>query len=249
MSGSEKLHLDKMSEICYNIYRRCENTEDKVGPAMRAEGENDMRTVKHTEGLQPIPFEEAVPLITKYVGYFFRSGKFYSLAASYECEDLVQEVCLKWLTNGYLDMFSPKVTSKPYFIMSGVKNFMVDKLRSQKLCLSLDAEDKETGLTLGERLEDYGSSIEKGIENMMLEEMLEELPDETDSKIIVISPLSGGECKATLRLLARLLAAGYTQAECRKFFLNPKTRQPVTSGRISQMVNEIRDIYTLCGYC
>lgn len=247
VSGSDKLHLAKTDEICYNIYRRCESTEEKAGPAMRAEGDTDMRTVKHTEGLEPIPFEEAVPLITKYVNYFFRSGKFYTLAASYECEDLVQEVCLKWLTNGYLDMFSPKVTSKPYFIMSGVKNFMVDKLRSQKLCLSLDAEDKDTGLTLGERIEDHSGSIEHGIEAMMLEELLEELPDETESKIIVISPL--GEGKATLRFLARLLAAGYSQAECRRFFLNPKTHQPVTSGRISQMVNEIRDIYTLCGYC
>lgn len=204
-----------------------------------------MRKVKYDKHLEPIPFEEAVPLITNYVNFFYRSGKFYSLSASYEAEDLVQEICLKWLTNDYLSMFCPDVTSKKYFIMSGVKNFMVDKLRQQRLCLSLDAEDPETGTPMGDLLEDTSLSMEKGLENMMLEMLLEELPDETDSKIIVISPIGRG--KATLRMLARLLAAGYTQSEIRKFFINPRTNEPVTSGRISQMVNEIRDIYTMCG--
>lgn len=203
-----------------------------------------MRESKYTKNLKEIPFADAVPYIQKYVRYFYRSGKFYSLAKTHDEEDLVQEICLKWLENGYLKKFCPEVTSVPYFIMVGVRNYFIDTLRKQRLTVSLDSQD-EDGFCLADVIPDDEDPIEMMMEQTRLEELLEELPDETNSKIIVISPL--GEHKATLRFLARLLLEGYSQAECRKFFLNPKSMKPVTSGRISQMVNEIKEIYILCG--
>lgn len=203
-----------------------------------------MRTRKHTENLQEIPFSEAYPLIAKYAGYFFYSGKFYSIRNTHDVDDMIQEICVKWIENGYLTRYSPEVTSKQYFIMSGVKNFFIDTLRKQRNVVSLDSQN-EDGFSLADVLADQSHPMEDLEELDALNRLLEELPDETNSRIVVISPL--GEGKATLRMLARLLVAGYSQSECCKFFLNPKTMKPVTSGRISQMVEEIRDIYRMCG--
>lgn len=205
-----------------------------------------MREVKYTKNLQEIAFADALPMIQKYVHYFYRSGKFYSLAKTHDEDDLFQDVCLKWLENGYLKKFCPEVTSVPYFIMVGVRNYFIDTLRKQRLTVSLDSQDDD-GFSLADVIPDDIDHIEMMMEADRLEELLEELPDETNSKIIVISPI--GEHKATLRFLARLLLEGYSQAECRKFFLNPRSMKPVTSGRISQMVNEIKDIYRMCGLC
>lgn len=187
-----------------------------------------------------VTFEEAYPLIEKYARYFYRSGKFYSLQWQFEEGDMVQEVSLKFLTNGYLGMYKEETTSLAYFIMTGVKHFFIDCLRKQKDVVSLDKEDEE-GMSLMDRIVAPGENLMDGV---VYEELLEELPDETNSRIIITTPEGG---QATLRNIARHLAMGYTQAELRKYMINPNNNKPISSGRLSQYVKEIREIYELCG--
>lgn len=185
-----------------------------------------------------ITFEEAYPIIQHYVNYFHHSGKFYSIAHQYDAEDMVQSLCVKWLTNRYLDKFDPEVTSVRYFIMTGVKHFYIDTLRSQREALSLDEEIGEDGFTLQDVLTDSVDMEENTISVLSYEWLLNQLPNDTKSKIRVVTPK--GEFKATMRVLATLLCEGYSQAEIASFFLNPKSGKPVTTGRIAQMVKELR---------
>lgn len=187
--------------------------------------------------------ERALPLIDKYVEYFYRSGKFYSIARREDLDDLKQDIILHFLEKDYFGKYNPEVTSEAYFIMTGVKHWFIDTLRKQRETVYLDQPD-ENGITLGEKLSDPIG--EKAMyEGLEMEALLEEFSDETNSKIVVIGPL--GESKATQRTLVRYLLNGYTQAEIASFFLNPKSGKPVSSGRISQMVKEIRDILEVCG--
>jgi len=191
-----------------------------------------------------LKFEEAIELIQRYVNHFYHSGKFYTLKHSYDVEDLVQELCVKWLKNGYLDKYNPEITSKAYFIMTGVKHFFIDTLKKQRLAISLDEEMNEEGLTLMSLLESRENVEKDSCSQIRLEELLELLPDETNSRIIITTEIGG---KATLRNIARHLAEGYTQAELLRHMINPSNGKQITSGRLSQYVKEIRIIYLDCG--
>lgn len=188
--------------------------------------------------MKKITFEEAYLIIEKYSRYFYHSGKFYSIAHQYEEGDMVQEICVKWLNNGYLDLYKEEITSVNYFIMTGVKHFYIDTLAKQRLCVSLDEPHGEDGLCLIDTLED-DTNMEKMVEDkIMYDELLEKLSDETNSKIRVITPM--GEFKATMRTFFFLLMQGYTQAEITQFCKNPKSGKPITSGRVTQYVKELR---------
>lgn len=188
-----------------------------------------------------VTFEEAYPIIEGYVQYFYRSGKFYSLRWHFEEEDMLQEVCTKFLQNGYLERYDENVTTLKYFLMTGVKFFFIDCLRKQKQTISLDREFEE-GLTMLDLLVDESS---KDLDDMVIyKEWLDRLPDDTNSKIIITTEYGG---KATLRNIAMHLSLGYTQAELRKYMINPANNKPVTSGRLSQLVKEIKDVFCECG--
>lgn len=189
--------------------------------------------------MKKITFEEAYPIIEKYVNFFYRSGKFYSIAYQYDEGDVTQSLCVKWLENKYLDRYDENITSVNYFIMTGVKHYFIDLLRAQRLTVSLDEPHGEDGLTLVDIIPDNSNFIDEVEGKIMYDELLAKLSDETNSKIRVITPM--GEFKATMRTFFMLLMQGYTQAEITQFCKNPKSGKPITSGRVTQYVKELRE--------
>lgn len=195
-------------------------------------------------GNYTISFEEAYPLVENYVRYFYNSGKFYSVAQYDSQEDLVGAICVKFLEKKYLEKYDPEITSVKYFIMVGVKHFFIDRLAGLKQTLSLDNEDAN-GNSYISQLPDSRDYMEEVEGYISYNQIMSIIPDTTNSKIVVNAPW--GQEKATLRVLARLLGEGYNQAEISQMFINPSNGKHVSSGRVSQMVSELRVILVLSG--
>lgn len=187
-----------------------------------------------------ITVEEGYELTKTYVEYFWRVNKFYSLKNTHEIDDVVSELIIKFLSKGFFEKYNPEVTSKKYYVMVGVKTSMIDLLRKHRDVYSIDKED-ENGLTMMDRL-----ASEENLEEIIsgddfCREIIESLPNETRSKVVGHSPFQG-EVKMTHRVIAEHLLAGYSIKEIASMFINPSNNKPVTSGSISKIVKEIREM-------
>lgn len=154
-----------------------------------------------------------------------------------DVEDLTQAICLRFLEKKFFEKYDPEITSKKFFVMSAVKNYFVTELRKQKKTISLDREI-EDGLTLADLIPDTKSLEGEVIGNEYVGSLLDSLPAETKSKIVLVSPL--GEEKATLRRIAELLIEGFSKQEISKMMISPISGKNVTPARVSQLVDQIR---------
>lgn len=197
------------------------------------------------QNLNVLTYEEAYELVGFYVSKFW--DKFYTLARDYDQEDVVQEIFAKFVAKGYIAKYNSQVTSKKYFIMNGVRTSMIDMVRKQRQMAYLDQPDQE-GLTLGEKLPEsniYGiqpASVEdKVVSGSYVLSLINKLPSTTDSKVPGYSPILG-ECNMSLRNIAIHLMYGYEPKEIAAMYINPRSNKPVSSGRIHQLIAQIKKI-------
>lgn len=184
--------------------------------------------------------EEGYDLTSQYVSYFWNTGKFYSLKNQYEVEDLVMEIYAKFLEKGFFEKYSKKVTSKKYFVMTAVKNSLIDMLRKYREVVSLDKED-ESGLTLADKIESI-ENLEDTVEGKVHRDSLfSYLPKETDSKLVGKSPVLG-TVNFSLWVIAYHLELGYSVKDISGMFFNKNSGKYVTAGHVYQAVYKIREI-------
>ena len=187
--------------------------------------------------------KEWYELTKKYVSYFFRTSR--SALRNYNSlEDVVSDTYLHFLEKGLFEKYEEKITSKKYFIMSAVRNYMTDLLRKQRETYSLDytfSTEEGEEITLGETIEDKENRFEVLENDMDVQSILSVLPDSTNSKVEGNSPLYG-KCNMSLRMIAAHVAAGYTSVEIANMYINPANQKPVTLGRIHQLFGDIRMI-------
>ena len=188
-----------------------------------------------------LTLEEGYELTKFYVHYFWITNKYYSLKNRYEEEDVVNEVYLKFLRLNHFAKYNPFITSKKYHIMNGVRTSMIDLLRKQREEISLDQE-VDDGFSLMETIEDEGLTTEKrSLGFQRREEILEQLPLETRSKIKGYSPLFHREVNISYRVLALHLEAGYSVKQIAQIYKNPRTGESISEASVSKYIGDLRE--------
>ena len=190
---------------------------------------------------EPMTEEEGYELTKYYVHYFWSVNKYYSLKNQYEEGDILSEVYLKFMRHSYFKKYDYRVTTKKYFIMRGVQTTIIDLLRKYRETYSLDKEN-ENGTTHMDILEDETISVEKKVEGeVRRKEILDKLPEKSDSKIKGYSTLLNKEVNISYRVLAQHLEAGYRPKDLAQMYKNPETGENVSEGTITSYIRKLRE--------
>lgn len=184
--------------------------------------------------------EEGYELTKFYVNYFWRTNKFYSLKNQYDEEDIVSIIYIKFMEHNHFAKYNPNITSKKYHIMNGVRTSMIDLLRKYREVVYLDKENEE-GSTLMETIESPQNIEVEAISSFKRDDILNALPESTNSKITGFSPLLKREVNISYRILALHLEAGYKASDLAKFYKNPTSGENVSEGSISRYIREMRE--------
>lgn len=207
-----------------------------------------MMNISEIKNETPLTQEEGYVLTQFYVSYFWRNNKFYSLKNTYEEEDVVGEIYLKFLTKNFFEKYNCAITSKKYHVMNGVRTSMIDMLRKYREVSSLDQEMTEDGFCLLDVIPDESDFVEEIIheEEMQIgqskrDRIIAALPEETTSKIEGYSELLGRVVNISYRMLALHLEAGYTVKRLAEMYKNPKTGNSITQGNVSKHIANMRE--------
>ena len=188
----------------------------------------------------PLTQEEGYELTKFYVNYFWRTNKFYSLKNQYDEEDIVSIIYIKFLEHNHFEKYNNRITSKKYHIMNGVRTSMIDLLRKYREVVYLDKENEE-GSTLKETIVGPQDLEVEAISSFKREEILDKLPETTNSKIEGFSPLLKKTVNISYRMLALHLEAGYKASDLAKFYKNPSSGENVSEGSISRYIRDMRE--------
>lgn len=207
-----------------------------------------MMNINEIKNETPLTQEEGYVLTQFYVNYFWRNNKFYSLKNTYEEEDVVGDIYLKFMTKGFFEKYNSAITSKKYHVMNGVRTSMIDMLRKYRDVASLDQELTEDGFCLLDTLADDSDFVEEVIHKEQMEigqvkrdRIIAALPEETASKIVGYSELLGRMVNISYRMLALHLEAGYTVKRLAEMYKNPKTGESITQGNVSKHIANMRE--------
>lgn len=173
-----------------------------------------------------INVSEGYELVSGYVKYFIgKRGGFRILLSSgcKDIEDIISQVNLKFIKNGYYKKWDENKTSKKYYISLGVKRALIDMTRTFKEEESLDKPDK-FGVRLMDKIRTRCSILDWE-DNLNIESewkmVMSKLPNTVEGiELKGKSPILG-ECKLTMRTVAYHLLLGYDVSEIADMFKNP----------------------------
>lgn len=186
--------------------------------------------------------EEGYELTRKYVSYFWRVGKYYSLKTEYEMEDVISIIYLKMLERDYFSRYDSSVTSKAYFMQRCVSTKMVDLLRKHRDLKSLETPVNEDGMTLMDVLEDKSLAMESVCEgNLQRDKILEQLPTVSSSKIRGYCEVLGREVGVNYRDIAEMLEVGLKASDMAEFLKNPRSGMSISEGSVSKYIRDLRE--------
>lgn len=187
--------------------------------------------------------------LTKFYVTYFWFNKFHTLRHNYELEDLVNELCLKFIEKNLFKKYNSQITSKKYHVMISVRRSLIDILRKQRKEVSLEQclTEDEDDFSLMSVLD---SGVDVNLEvvgRQVRDDIIAILPDYTNSKLEGNSPLLG-KCGFTLRNIALHLEQGYGAKEIAEFYYNPRSGRHTTTSNVLKMIRTIRQICVDYGY-
>ena len=161
--------------------------------------------------------------------------------------DFLQDVATKFHAMNMCERYNPEITSKKYYTMRIVYTSAIDIMRKQSrkpYILSMD-KDLAEDFTLHECLS--SSSLMNSVNyDLLIEEIVKELPDVSDSKIEGNVP-GLGIVNLTPRVLARLVLKEARPLDVCKWFHNPASGRHITASRISQLMKQAKEsLITIC---
>lgn len=191
---------------------------------------------------QVLTFEDAYPLIQKYVNYNW--NKYHSLRDFMEKEDAVQEIINKFQEKDYYAQYNPEGTTAKNFIAVAVGRWFIDKVRywERRRGTSLQKPIAED-LTLEEIISDNEYSTESVFGAAFRDKIIQLLPGDTESNVVVDSPILENS-KFSLRNVALLLEYGFKPNEICEMCKNPYSGNPVSLGTITKIIRELRETTT-----
>lgn len=188
--------------------------------------------------------------LTKFYVTYFWFHKFHTLRNNYELEDLVNEICLKFIEKNLFNKYNPQITSKKYHVMISVRRSLIDIVRKQGREISIDrslADEDDEDFSLLAVLDSGIDVNAEVVGNQVRDDIIAILPDYTNSKLEGNSPLLG-KCGFTLRNIALHLEQGYGANEIAEFYYNPSSGRHTTTSNVLKMVRTIRQICVDYGY-
>lgn len=176
-------------------------------------------------------FEEAYKLIEIYAKQLW--GTYISLHKIMTVEDVIQDIATSVWQRKAIERYNSNITSKRYFIMIIVKRWYIDLIKKRRVDFqSLDRDINDTEEC--SMLDLFGTEENKDF-YISLEELLNTVSNETDSRVMGIVP-GIGETKMTERVLVSLYLDGYTPTAISKYFINPSSGRCISPGRVAQIL-------------
>lgn len=152
----------------------------------------------------------------------------------------------------YVDRYNGRTTSKKYYIMSMVKNSLIDMTRkkdSTKYSVSLDepvSNDGDSRTTRGDLIADP-DTVEKEIDASELKQILRDILSDLSTsplsdRIVGWNPVSGEyntdgsqkETPLTARDIGLLLMNGYSKDDVLKMYHDSRTGEPISMSTLSK---------------
>lgn len=166
---------------------------------------------------------EAFGYVYEAVKYHIAKGSFPSLSGDIDTvDDLVNDIYLVLFRRGLFRKFDSTKAKKKTYVFNAVKNNLVDRLRTQKEAVSLDATT-DTEATLLDMLQDTSDLYQDLISNETVLSMINSLSNACNEFIYANSPIIG-TCKLTMRIVAIHLYLGYSCKDIADMFdVEPKT--------------------------
>lgn len=191
----------------------------------------------------PFTEEEGYELTVFYVNYFL-TQKYYSLRDNYERDDIVSECYIKFMKHNLFAKYDSKITSKKYLVMRAVQTTMIDLLRKQRetmISLNTSIGEDEDSATMMDMLASDERTEEEVIGEVRRNTILNQLPEDSRSKVKGFSPLHNKEVSISYRVLAELLEAGYKAKDIAQIFINPKNGASVSVSTVNKYIEELRE--------